>query len=334
MRKHIFIFCAVFFVFGALVGKFVWGASLAKEGEDALDDELTEVREGGYKYISPLLECETGKDTYRLNGLNDLRSEVTHLVENEKIAGNVTDVAVYFRDLNNGPWFGVNEHVAFSPASLLKLPVMMAYYKKSEVDSELLNRKVKYDENLVLLEQSISPTNQIEKGKEYAIDDLIKRMMVYSDNATLAILEENIEPARIDEITLDLGVETATAQSPEDFMSVKGYAGLFRILYNASYIKKELSEKALEILSKAEFNYGLVAGVPKGISVAHKFGERTLEQNISQLHDCGIIYRKNNPYLLCIMTRGSNLNNLEKVISKISAVTYQGLERRASQLTP
>ncbi len=334
MRKQIFIFCAVFFVLGALVGKFVWGAPVAKEREDALDDELTEVRESGYKYISPLLECETGKDTYRLNGLNVLQKEVADVIGKEKESGSIVDAAVYFRDLNNGPWFGVNEHMAFSPASLLKLPVMMAYYKKAESDSELLSKKVKYTEDYILLDQSITPTNFIRKGSEYTIEDLIVRMMVYSDNAALSILEENIEPARIDEITLDLGVETATEQSPEDFMSVKGYAGLFRILYNASYIKKDFSERTLEILSQSEFRKGLIAGVPKGIPVAHKFGERTLPNNIVQLHDCGIVYRKNNPYLLCIMTRGSSFENLENAISKISAVTYDGLEKRASQLTP
>ena len=214
----------------------------------------------------------------------------------------------------------------YSPASLLKLPVMMAYFKKVESDPELLKKKVKYLGKEVLLGQSIKPDRQIEKGKEYTVEDLIFRMMIYSDNAALTLLEENIEPILIDKVTLDLGVETATEKSPDDFMSVKGYAGLFRILYNASYIEKSYSEKALDILSHTEFDKGLVAGIPKGVTIAHKFGEREIGNNIKQLHDCGIVYHTR-PYLLCVMTRGKDLNVLANIISQISKLTYDSVQK-------
>ena len=80
------------------------------------------------------------------------------------------------------------------------------------------------------------------------------------------------------------------------------------------------SEKALDILSKTTFNDGLVAGVDKGITVSHKFGEYVGQQ--IELHDCGIIYYPENPYFLCIMTRGDNLDNLKDVIKNISGQIY------------
>jgi len=109
-------------------------------------------------------------------------------------------------------------------------------------------------------------------------------------------------------------------------MNVVDYAAFFEILYNATYLNKEMSEKALAILTKSTFNYGLVGGVPIGVEVAHKFGERIFEE-YKQLHDCGIIYKENNPYLLCIMTRGDmmegdNFNDLAMVIKKISEQVY------------
>jgi len=207
---------------------------------------------------------------------------------------------------------------------------MMAYYKKSEKNPELLEKKIKYEAKDPLLQQNITPTNSIEKGKDYTIDDLIERMMIYSDNGALTLLEGNIEPALIDRITLDLGVETATEATPEDFMSVKGYSGLFRILYNASYLEKNLSEKALEILSRTEFTKGIVSGVPKSIKVSHKFGERELGDQTKQLHDCGIVYHPQSPYLLCVMTRGSDFMMLEKIITKISSVTFHGIESKVN----
>lgn len=291
-------------------------------------NELEEVRETGYKFISPLLECEAGKDSYKLIGLNPVQIEVNDFVEKEKANGNIVEAAIYFRDLNNGPWFGVNEHTAFSPASLLKLPVMMAYFKKAEEEPALLDKKVKYEAKDALLGQDVAPETTIKKGESYAIGDLIERMMVYSDNAALTVLEDNIEPAQIDKITLDLGVETATDTTPLDFMSVKGYAGLFRILYNASYLEKSYSEKALEIMSRSDFADGIVAGVPKGIVVSHKFGERQLEANSVQLHDCGVVYRPKNPYLLCIMTKGGDFSRLAQFIKQSSKIVYDGIGKR------
>ncbi len=330
MYKYLIIISVVSLGIGIFIGRVFFVGEKQSIESTTPSDELKEIRASGYKFISPLLECEMGEGMNRLTGLNPLQKDIDEFIEGEKNAGTISDAAVYFRDLNNGPWFGVNEHAAFSPASLLKLPVMMAYYRKAEMQPELLEKKVRFDGKTVLLEQTIEPTNSIKIGREYSIGDLIERMMIYSDNAALTVLEDNIEPALIDKITLDLGVETATNSTPEDFMSVKGYSGLFRILYNASYLEKNLSEKALEVLSKTQFSNGIVAGVPKSISVSHKFGERELPGGINQLHDCGIIYHPNSPFLLCVMTRGKDFNYLAQTIAKISSITFHGIESRTN----
>lgn len=324
MYRAIVLSSAAGLCIGLILGWYFFAYKSAENTNEpeATNNQLTEIRSSEYEFISPLLECELGSDSYFINGLNPLKLEIAEFIKKEEL-----DAAVYFRDLNNGPWFGLNEHEVFSPASLLKLPVMMAYYKKSENDSDLLNKKVKYEGSEILLKQSVIPSSLIQIGQTYTIGELIERMIIYSDNAALTVLEQNIDQDQIDKVTLDLGVETATEQTPEDFMSVKGYAGLFRILYNASYVNKNLSEKALEILSRTEFKKGISAGVPEGIKVSHKFGERTLANGLTQFHDCGIVYHPNNPYLLCIMTRGSNLNNLTSAISKISSIAYDGVGR-------
>ncbi len=234
---------------------------------------------------------------------------------------------MYFRELNNGPAFGVNQEMDFAPASLLKLPVMMAYFKYYDDDPEQIEKKkYKYEAKDVVLDQSIKPEETLEKGKEYSIQELIEKMMIYSDNASLVVLENNIDSALIDKVTLELGIETAGAHTPDDYMSVRGYATLFRILYNASYLEKDMSERALEILSRSAFHGGIVAGLPAGVTVAHKFGERELDSGITQLHDCGIVYYPKSPYLMCIMTKGTSIEKSSETIAKISSTTFQGLD--------
>lgn len=308
------LFSSVFFILGRYVDKIVQSAS-------SLVDTKEIRLSAGYKFINPLLECEVSQ-TVGGRDYAKLEKQLSDYINKMKDSGIVSDVAVYFRDLNNGPWFGINEQADFSPASLLKLPIMMAYFKKAEGDNILLTNKINFtgEETYIdsLINQVYKPEARLEKGKKYTVEEIIERMIKYSDNVALSILEKNINNELINKITLDLGIETVTSQTPEDFMSVKSYASLFRILYNASYLNRDMSEKALSILSQSEFKDGLVAGLPASLTVAHKFGERELQNNINQLHDCGIVYYPEHPYLLCIMTRGSNIKEQGRAISNIS----------------
>jgi beta-lactamase class A len=111
-------------------------------------------------------------------------------------------------------------------------------------------------------------------------------------------------------------------------MSVKQYSSLYRVLFNASYLSKEYSQKALEILSKSEFKDGIVDGIPQSMTIAHKFGERHYSTGVDQLHDCGIIYYPYHPYLLCIMTKGTDFKQQSKTIRDISDKIYKEMEKR------
>ncbi len=135
-----------------------------------------------------------------------------------------------------------------------------------------------------------------------------------------------IDPNVLSQVYTDLGIENPD-NAPEGYLiSAKTYSLFFRILYNATYLNRTLSERALDILSKATFKDGLVAGVPEGSTVAHKYGEHidSVDGQISdvELHDCGVIYATSKPYFLCVMTRGSKVEDLTKLIKDISKLVY------------
>jgi len=322
MKKRIIFFGAFIFLIGGLIGYFV-ATFNAPIGNASL-----EFHSGGYKYINPLYEC-TNSEFSGEKEFGNLQSRINDLINNYISGNEIVSASVYFRDLNNGPWFGINEKANFSPSSLLKLPVLIAYFKEAESDPTILTRKIKYETDPEgIIDQNYKPANPLEKGKEYEIQDLVSRMIIESDNVALRILEENIPNEKIDKVTLDLGIPTATASTPEDYMNVKDYSSLFRVLFNASYLTKDLSEKALNILTNVEFDRGLRTQVPKDIQIAHKFGERELPGNISQLHDCGIVYYPGHPYLICVMTRGRDFSYLESVIQNISGQIYKEVDLR------
>ncbi|KAF0220981.1 MAG: hypothetical protein FD174_694 [Geobacteraceae bacterium] len=323
---RIFVLLAVFLL-GGVSGWFIGSAPERNEPEES---KGYLIRQGGYRLINPLLECEIAEDTIRSRELSPFKAKTEKLIAAVKKDKRATSVSVYFRDLNSGATFNINANEGYSPASLSKLPVLIAYLRMAEKEPHILGKKIEFEGNDDWGEmQNIKPEKVIEKGKSYAIEDLLYRMMAYSDNNAWGLLFNRVGVDYLDKILADLGVDYDKAKE-EDFVTVKSYARFLRILYNASYLSKEMSEKALQYLTVVDFTKGLVAGVPKDVMVASKFGERTLGPNreIKQLHDFGIIYYPNRPYLLCLMTRGDDFEKLAGVIRDVSRLVYEEIDRQ------
>jgi beta-lactamase class A len=228
--------------------------------------------------------------------------------------------------MNNGPWFGIQENELFSPASLVKVPLMITYLKKAEQDPSILDQEILNTTIYDPKTQNIQPEVVLNKDQKYTIRQLIEQMIIYSDDVSYNLLNQQIPSADIIKIYNELGVDVSKALTDPngDIISVKDYASFFRILFNASYLNQEMSNYGLTILNKIKFKDGLIAGIPNNISVAHKFGERQyLDTGLKQLHDCGIVYLPGKPYLLCVMTRGNDFNTLKNTIKNISQLVFQ-----------
>lgn len=284
--------------------------------------ELKEVRESGYKFISPLLECQDLASSDR-GSMLVIEKKLKNFITEVKTEKKATHVSIYFRDLSNGPWIGIGENEPYSPASLLKVPIMIAALKKAEVSSGFLDKRIKYSNHTTDTTNPNILDSLIKTGNSYTVENLIFRTIAFSDNEAKNLLLENIDNQTLDKVYLDLGIDVPGMRTPDDFMTVKEYASFFRILYNATYLDKKMSEKGLEYLSKSTFRKGLAAKLPNEVTVAHKFGERGFpNSNIKQLHDCGIIYKEGRPYILCVMTRGDDFDELASVIADASLLIY------------
>jgi beta-lactamase class A len=247
------------------------------------------------------------------------------------------NISVYFKDLKHGTVVGINELADFAPASLLKIPLSIAYLSLVERQPSALTDQIRYTRTT---EMTAFPSKApFEDGTSYSAEQLLSGMLANSDNgAYLALAGHFLEPSRggpedLIQIYKELGIVTPLGTT-SDILSVRSYAGLFRTLYNGSYLTPKSSEKILGLLSTSDFTDGLIAGVPHGTVVAHKFGEREYAKNGKldtadiQLHDCGIVYYPNNPYILCVMTRGSSIPDLTASVRQISHMVYQEMESR------
>ena len=235
-------------------------------------------------------------------------------------------ISVYLRNLNKAAWAGIEEDEKFTAASLAKVPILFTFFIKAQQDPKILEKKVKYETEIQdSTQQNIAPRDRLQVGSTYTVEDLLRYMITYSDNTAMLLLanDNDIDKTLIDQLFSDLRLPTPQKGSEYE-ISTKDYARYFRLLYSTTYLNKDSSEKALQLLTEADFHDGIVAGVPQGVTVAHKFGERGEGVAGHHLHDCGIVYTQN-PYLICVMTKGWNMETLKGIIKNISQIAYENL---------
>ena len=270
------------------------------------------------------------------HGYKVLKSKIEKYVRSKMTEKKLSNASVYFHDLQAGPTMGINEHEPFIPASLLKVPLMMTYLNLAEGKPEFLQKMLGYRVEGVENKAPpyYLPSEKIQENEPYTIEELLRRMIVFSDNnAYLALFNylQKLSPNAdlLGETLNEIGI--SSPKSSEDaVITVKNYASLFQMLFNSSFFQSpDVSEKALSWLAASNFRNGLTKKLPPDIEVAHKFGERFgYNGDEKQLHDCGIVYYPGNPYLLCVMTRGNNFDELSEAIGDISRMTYEEFDSR------
>jgi beta-lactamase class A len=290
--------------------------------------EEVRLNEAQYTYINPLLDYQAESTTLLRGDIKDLKAKLESSIKDAKEAGSIKDASLYYRDLNNGPWFSINDDLTYTPASLLKIPLMIAYYKLSENDPAVLQQKITYATEIDVPNHSITnKPSSIKVGTTYTIEELIELMITESDNVATALLQQHIDIKVAEKIFKDFAVPLPGFLDPQgDFIEAREYASFLRILYNSTYLSRDNSEKALALLARSTFTDGIKSGVPEGVTVSNKFGASLDKYNTKQLHDCGIVYDpKVNPYIICIMTTGTEYTAMANVIKDSTALIHNTL---------
>lgn len=322
---------AITFIIGGLL---VGGAMLhrdsrpeAEEATSATTPQLNEQRElaDEWSLVSPLLSCGYEADEPSTKQVIDTRNAVQGIIDSARSSGKVTDASVYVRMLNDGAWFGIEEKARFTPGSLLKVPLALSLMRVADSDSTFGSGTYMYPDVIPNIATAFPPERHVEVGKEYTFPELLELSLAYSDNIATIMLAQLIDRPTLDAAYSDLGIEVPGAGDTYT-STVRTYASFFRILYNGTYLSHKSSQYVLSILTKSSFKQGIVAGVPQDVVVAHKFGEREHEGELSQLHDCGIVYTEQ-PYVVCVMLRGSTISALPEVIADISREVYEGTRK-------
>lgn len=328
---------SLIFLLGLLLGLGIeWRINVWQEGSLPPSFQKIHPLNNNYSFINPLLGFEI--TTQKYGQYDTLRNQINNFLQAPEIDSQIKKVAVYFRNLESGETVGINANEEFNPASLLKVPIMIAYYKIAETHPEILTETYEYtDEDVAILNRAFG--NDLEtkliKNQAYRVDTLIQEMIIHSDNIAKYLLVIHFPKDDLNNIYSELGIQIHSTSPYTYTISAHAYSFFFRTLYNSTFLNWEMSEKALKLLSQVDYKNGLTTPISGNIKIAHKFGSyaRFEDKKVTsvELHDCGIIYYPKHPYLLCVMTRGNDTHELELIIQHISKMAYEFIDKKFAE---
>jgi beta-lactamase class A len=280
-------------------------------------------RLAGRKFIKPLLYAEK---TCEAEVFTSLKGSINNIIGELKSKGEMNTASVYVRLFGKAEWLSINEETKYQPGSLFKVPLLITYLRLEEKTPGVLQKKLMFSNITAEAKQFKQEfmKNQIQQGQSYTVKELLKYMIMHSDNNATMLLFNNIPTSEFEKTFTDLGLDKNMTKS-EGVVSAKEYSRFWIILYNGSYLNFDNSEYALSLLSQSDFDQGMMKGIPKNIMVAHKFGEKG-NTTSHCLHETGIVYAGTIPYLVTIMTEGNNQSTLADCLQKISGTIYSNIE--------
>jgi beta-lactamase class A len=208
---------------------------------------------------------------------------------------------MYFEYLPTGTSIGVNSTSEFHAASLFKTPIVMAYYHTQE------RLGIDNDPTLTLKSDELDSQfgNLWQKGSGYQLkaSEAVRLALEESDNTAAKALVPLIGTVDFEAVYQGLDI-ALTVDKDGAVLTPKSYSSIFKALYFSAVLNKDDSQEILNYLSNSSFPDKLAAGIPAGVTVAHKIGDFVEKDGSGEAFtDCGIVYIPRRPYLLCLVSK-------------------------------
>lgn len=283
---------------------------------------------GTYNFINPTIVSEPNTSSNFSSVANDLQLGIAKIVSDSETQSSVTNAAIYFRDLEASKILAINADAQFSPGKLLKIPIMIAYYKLADDNADSLKRVIAVKTSTSTDNEDVFDKKDTLTPGNYTTEQLVTSMVVDNSDAAANVLFDQIDKGVLNEVFSDLGINFVEDKETPDFISLRRFSLFMRILYNASYLSNNNSEKALSLLVNDSTPSLLEANVPHNIAFATRLGGRRLvTQGVNgfEVYECSIVYYPNHNYLLCASSKSKTLQDSKDFFAKVGDAIYANM---------
>lgn len=204
--------------------------------------------------------------------------------------------AFYFEYLPTGTSIGMNQNGDFALASLIKLPIIMAYYRMRD------RMGLTDDPEVIIVEDDLDKDfGTLWKrgvGAKIRLSEAVRLAIVDSDNTAARIVARQVPDEDFEAVYDGLDIDLQMKDLGGAVIQAKQYSSIIKALYFSSVLPKEDSQTILDLMTKTKFMEKIPSALPKDIPVAHKVGIL----GTALYSDCGIVYVPQRPYLLCVVS--------------------------------
>jgi beta-lactamase class A len=248
-------------------------------------------------------------------------------------------LGVAIMDLTTGQKWSLHGEQVFPQASSIKITVLAELYRQNQEQSG-----AKLSDLYTVRESDLVPDSDVLLGLTPGVSrvtnrDLASFMVSVSDNSATNILIDRVGMDNVNKLLDKLGLKNtrlrrkmmdinAAKEGRENVSTPLEMMALLEMLYRGKILNKAMTEDFFKILSTHKES-ALLRGLPDGTKAATKPGALEGVRN-----DSGIIFAKNRPFILCIMTTYlRNERAGEQAISDITAAAFRQFDRlgRASE---
>ncbi len=259
--------------------------------------------------------------------------EVQREVEDyEGIAG------VYVHDLEGGWAYGVRPDEEFFAASIIKVPVMVAVYRKVDQGEISFSQMVE-----IQADDWASGAGWLqweEPGTKQTVGDLLYLMMGQSDNvATNALVRLVGGREHVNEVARSLGAkdtvlyqkvssERAAVPSLDNSTTPRDMATMMEKIATGEAASDASCKDMIDLMYQNQLDWWLDAGLPANVWAANKAGW------LYQVYDeAGIVEDGDRPYTVAILSKYGprNSNQGRLLIEDISRIVWEAQQESGSE---
>lgn len=215
------------------------------------------------------------------------------------------DTGVYVKNLDTGEMFARGADVPVVAASVIKIPVMIEAFRAQAAGELCLDELHALDDAERM--PSCGTLKAMHTGIEMTLLDLVKLMIIVSDNTATNILIRRLGIDRVNATLRELGCERTTLRrllfdgeaarrGLENTITAREMGMLLEKLWRGEIVSPEASAAMMDILLDQRLNGKLPFFLhARHIPIAHKTGEDT-----GITHDVGIIFAEQ-PLVVCFV---------------------------------
>lgn len=256
----------------------------------------------------------------------------------EEILKNVEGhFAVAIKDLGSDEELMINADEPFVAASIIKVPIMVEVFKQAHFGMFSL------EDTITLTQEDQVPgagiLHELTPGLKLPIRDLVKMMIVQSDNTAANMLIDLVGAENVTQTMKEMGLQDTVLlwklqivpanRQGYNHLTARDMTRLFTLMANSQVVSWRACDLMIDILKRQQLNNLLPAYLPLEVDepvgalpivqMAHKTGEIT-----GVRHDSGIIYHRNGAFAITVLSKDLLDEKAgERALAEIGKAAYE-----------